>query len=158
MGSKRIIYAAYGSNMNIEQMKKRCPKAQLIGTGTLKGYHLTFRGKKHGVANIEKNKNGQVPIVLWEITRSCEGSLDFYEGFPTLYVKKWISVNTEKGEFEAMAYVMTDGYEVLTAIPYVGYCKIIEQGYEQNGIEKEPLYEALQNTYREVTENRIKTI
>jgi len=27
------IYAAYGSNMHLEQMKKRCPKAKVIGKG-----------------------------------------------------------------------------------------------------------------------------
>ena len=36
MSMSTKIYAAYGSNMNIEQMSKRCPKAILLGTGKLK--------------------------------------------------------------------------------------------------------------------------
>jgi len=48
------IYAAYGSNMNLKQMKKRCPKAKVIGKGELHDYKLTFRGKQTGVANVER--------------------------------------------------------------------------------------------------------
>ena len=33
-----MIYAAYGSNMNIEQMKYRCPESKIIGNGKLQGW------------------------------------------------------------------------------------------------------------------------
>ena len=39
---KRKIYGAYGSNMNLEQMAHRCPKAKVIGSGILQDYKLTF--------------------------------------------------------------------------------------------------------------------
>ena len=29
------LYVAYGSNLNKEQMKDRCPGAEFVGTGTL---------------------------------------------------------------------------------------------------------------------------
>lgn len=41
---KRRLYAAYGSNMNIEQMARRCPTARVVGKGVIKGYELVFRG------------------------------------------------------------------------------------------------------------------
>jgi len=72
------IYAAYGSNMHLEQMKKRCPKAKVIGKGELLGYKLTFRGGQAGVANVERSNRKHVPIVLWSITKECELALDRY--------------------------------------------------------------------------------
>lgn len=59
------LYAAYGSNMNLAQMAKRCPQAKAAGTGMLNNYRLTFRGTNNGVANIEKCNGRSVPIVLW---------------------------------------------------------------------------------------------
>ena len=51
-----MLYFAYGSNLNHERMKKRCKDSHFIKSIHLKRYSLTFRSK-HGVADIEKNKN-----------------------------------------------------------------------------------------------------
>ena len=40
-------YIAYGSNLNLEQMARRCPTAKMIGSTTLKNYRLMFRGGSH---------------------------------------------------------------------------------------------------------------
>ena len=47
------LYAAYGSNLNKEQMQKRCPKSKPFGAMVLDKFRLTFKG----VADIEKTKN-----------------------------------------------------------------------------------------------------
>ncbi len=39
-----MYYVAYGSNMNVDQMKVRCPEAKAVGTTFLEGYRLLFRG------------------------------------------------------------------------------------------------------------------
>nr|WP_307989842.1 gamma-glutamylcyclotransferase family protein [uncultured Niameybacter sp.] len=132
------IYAAYGSNMNLEQMGYRCPQARVIGTGTLKGYRLTFRGATRGVANIEPCIEGEVPIVLWEITEECEEALDRYEGYPHLYIKE----NVQIGKHQAMAYVMNEQYWHMPALPSGTYLNTIVQGYTDNGIDLEPLKQA----------------
>ena len=41
-------YIAYGSNLNVGQMKYRCPKAKIVGTAELKNNTLYFRGSKTG--------------------------------------------------------------------------------------------------------------
>jgi gamma-glutamylcyclotransferase (GGCT)/AIG2-like uncharacterized protein YtfP len=140
------IYAAYGSNMNLAQMKMRCPKAKVIGNGELAGYKLTFRGRNNGVANVERDPAGCVPIVLWTITGECERALDRYEGYPTLYKKEIVRVTTATGEQEAMLYVMAKQYESMPALPIGHYFEIIRQGYEDNGIDVLPLQEALLKT------------
>lgn len=155
---KTKIYAAYGSNMNIEQMTMRCPNAKLIGTGVLKGYRLTFRGlSRSGVANIERHKDGEVSIVLWEITPQCEESLDHYEGYPGFYIKKDIEVVLEdKSKVKAMVYVMTKGYESYPAEPSKRYLDIILNGYRVNKIPIEPLTEAVTAVLEEVVEKENK--
>ena len=38
------LYIAYGSNLNLKQMKYRCPTAKLIGKGVVENYGLQFKG------------------------------------------------------------------------------------------------------------------
>ncbi len=146
------IYGAYGSNMNFEQMRRRCPNARVIGTGELLNYRLTFRGINTGVANIEKMQGITVPIVLWEITPECEKALDIYEGYPKLYVKKEVEVETEGGNIQAMVYVMAEQYENHPAQPSKYYLNVIWKGYRDNKILLRTLREAVAENNREVTE------
>ena len=37
-----IKYFAYGSNLDLPQMKRRCPSSKLISKGSLSDYRLTF--------------------------------------------------------------------------------------------------------------------
>ena len=69
---------AYGSNLNLGQMKYRCPKARQLGSFYLPNYQLVFRG----VADIEPTKDSDslLPIGIWQITEECEATLDIYEG------------------------------------------------------------------------------
>ena len=41
-------YIAYGSNLNVRQMRMRCPSARIIGTSKLNDYELLFKGSKTG--------------------------------------------------------------------------------------------------------------
>ena len=41
-------YIAYGSNLNVRQMRMRCPHATILGTANLKGWELLFKGSKTG--------------------------------------------------------------------------------------------------------------
>ena len=76
-----VYYGAFGSNLNKEQMKKRCPNAIPIDIATLKNYMLCFRS----VADVIPFKGKNVPLGLYKITNKCEKSLDYYESFPKLY-------------------------------------------------------------------------
>lgn len=37
-----MLYISYGSNMNIEQMSRRCPHTKVVGNGKLYGWKLVF--------------------------------------------------------------------------------------------------------------------
>lgn len=81
-------YIAYGSNLNLEQMKMRCPDSKLLGIGTIRDYGLLFRGSpKSAVATIEPLAGSRVPVGIFEISDWDEKYLDRYEGYPHLYYK-----------------------------------------------------------------------
>ena len=66
-----MLYFAYGSNLNLFQMKRRCKDSVFIKKYELKGYRLNFRSKYRS-ADIEKSKNSLVPGALFEISKSDE--------------------------------------------------------------------------------------
>ena len=41
-------YRAYGSNLDMERMGKRCPYAVVVGTTEIMGYRLLFKKSKTG--------------------------------------------------------------------------------------------------------------
>lgn len=152
---KTKIYGAYGSNTHIEQMAHRCPKAKVIGTGWISNCQLTFRGVNNGVANIEYHRGRKVPVLIWEITEDCENSLDRYEGYPSLYIKKDIEVNLENGDkVTAMVYVMTKQYEDCPAEPSRYYLDTIWNGYKQNKMPVSFLRQAVNETTDMITKRR----
>ncbi len=53
-------YIAYGSNLNVTQMRMRCPRATILGTATLKGWELLFKGSKTGSSS-PSNGTRKVP-------------------------------------------------------------------------------------------------
>jgi gamma-glutamylcyclotransferase (GGCT)/AIG2-like uncharacterized protein YtfP len=71
-----MLYFAYGSNLNIEQMAHRCPDARPVNLARLNDWRLVFRG----VLDIEQHKGSKVDGVLWNVTKNCLRSLDRYEG------------------------------------------------------------------------------
>ena len=87
-----MLYFAYGSNLNHQQMKNRCSGAKYIKKYILKSYKLCFSHKtKHSIyghANIVKNKKSKVYGALWNINKKDEKKLDWYEGVDYNYYQK----------------------------------------------------------------------
>lgn len=152
MKEKIKIYGAYGSNMSLEQMSHRCPKAKAVGVGILEDYKLTFRGRYKGVANIEPSKGKSVPIVLWEITEDCESALDLYEGYPNLYIKEEVQVKVKGKPKTAMVYIMASEYTNMVAAPTKYYFNVIAVGYSDNQVDLKPLQIAYSECLAELRE------
>lgn len=134
------LYVAYGSNLNLEQMARRCPKAKVVGIGNLKDYQLTFRR----VATIEPEKGAITPVGVWEITPADERALDIYEGYPSYYRKETVTVEMYDGtERQAMVYIMNSGAPMM---PPSSYYDTIEQGYNDVGLDLKYLKAALDDT------------
>ena len=140
---KEYLYGAYGSNLNLNQMVRRCPNAQPVGSVVLIGMQLAFRG----VADVEHKQGAQVALGLWKITQACEAQLDIYEGYPRLYGKDFIKIKglqESLGTNEVLIYTMnsTDIYP-----PASSYLQSISQGYKDFGLDTEGLYSAVKESY-----------
>ena len=73
-------YFAYGSNMNLEQMKYRCPAAEVVENVRLENYRLAFRGRApgNGVATVLPEK-GWSKSSLNTSKRECSSERQTYE-------------------------------------------------------------------------------
>ena len=146
MAELPTYYFAYGSNLNRADMLMRCPGAKPLTVAELAGWRLTFRG----VADIEPDASLSVPGALWRLTPEDLRSLDRYEGAPHLYERRSVTVETDTGPLEALAYVMTgDDY---LGLPSAWYFERIAQGYRDWGLSQDPLLEALVSTRAELAE------
>lgn len=134
------LYIAYGSNLNLPQMGRRCPTAKVVGTSEIKNYELLFRG----VATVEPKEGASVPILLWKIEALDEAALDRYEGWPHLYRKEMMDVELEGKSVSAMVYVMNDVR--FLGMPSESYYKVIEEGYQTAGFDTAVLGHALERT------------
>jgi len=136
------LYFAYGSNMNNNQMRWRCPKATNLGPACLPGWTLCER--LH--ADIDEDPEDAVHGVLWEITPECLAALDLYEGVPTYYIKQWVDVISDMwhAPIPAIVYVMSARSKKHRGIyrydpEYALGCAV---GAEQNEVPVHPLYMA----------------
>lgn len=146
----RKYYLAYGSNLDVNQMLRRCPDAIQIGSAVVKDYELLFRGnaRHFGVATIESRKGESVPVGIWSISERDEQALDWYEGWPRLYEKRTFCVTVRGKTISAMAYIMMPGHKI--APPSAGYLDTIAQGYEDFGFDVGPLMLAAEEAERSV--------
>jgi len=118
-----MLYFAYGSNLNLFQMKRRCKDSVFLKKYELKGYRLNFRSK-YRAADIEKSKNSIVPGALFEISKSDEKKLDVYEDYPILYKKLYFSYYNKR----VMTYIMVNKTEF--RYPTERYLNVVKQGYK----------------------------
>ena len=148
-------YLAYGSNLNVYQMRRRCPNARVVGTAVLKDYELLFKGSKTGsYLTVEKKKGSIVPLGVWEVNEDDEFYLDRYEGYPTFYYKKEIEIDVtgiitgKVRRRNAFIYIMHEERSI--GIPSTQYVETCIEGYDNFGFPIRPLIEACMKSYTEV--------
>lgn len=131
--SARYLYFAYGSNLNIGQMLKRCPTAVPMGAAELPGWALRFRY----YLDVDETDAGAVQGGLWACGRADVLELDHYEGCPRLYVRRPVFVTFYGRKIEAFVYTMTTTRKLQTGIeaPSPDYLRICAKGYEQFGLD-----------------------
>ena len=143
---KKKYYLAYGSNLNIRQMRYRCPGAKPIGITMIPDYELLYKGSKTGAyLTIEPKKNSIVPIAVWEVTADDEKRLDAYEGCPTFYYKKAVRLpvklaNGKTKKLDAFVYIMHE--ERKLGCPSESYMERCREGYRDFGFDTSFLDEA----------------
>ena len=148
-------YVAYGSNLNVAQMRYRCPNAKVIGTAWLEDYQLLFKGSKTGsYLTVEPKKGSRVPLGVWEVDERDELRLDRYEGYPDFYYKKELRLKikgivTDKvRERDCFIYIMHEDRPL--GLPSTGYISVCSEGYRNFRFEQLHLMKACAESYKEV--------
>jgi len=131
-----MLYFAYGSNLHLFQMKRRCKDSIFLKRINLKNFKLTFRSK-YRAADIEPSEKSIVPGGLFEISKSDERKLDVYEDYPTLYKKYYFYYNGKK----IMTYTMVKKSPF--RFPTERYLNVVKKGYKDCNLDTKYLIRAL---------------
>ena len=135
-------YVAYGSNLNMVQMKRRCPTATVVGVTVLNDYQLLFKVSKSGAyLTVEKCIGKKVPVVIWRVSHEDELMLDWYEGCPKYYYKTTKKFNLKGKTIKAFVYIMHEEREL--GVPSDYYVETCAEGYNSFGFDIKFLLNAL---------------
>ncbi len=129
------LYAAYGSNLDAEQMRQRCPHSPSRGPGWLEDWRLTFGGEDLGwegaLATVVEEPGSRVFVMVYDVSSQDEAALDRWESYETgLYNKIRVRVQTLDGEALTWLYVL-DGYE--GGLPSARYLGVMADAAEAAG-------------------------
>ena len=115
-----MLYFAYGSNMDPQQMKRRCPSSRFESVAKLSNYELAFtlrsQRRRCGVANVLPSKGNNVYGVLYRINGIRDWKvLDAAEGFRPRYKRGNRYIRTERREQKLSGFPV-----IVSAFIYIG--------------------------------------
>jgi hypothetical protein len=139
-GAQVALYAAYGGNLDPDQMRERCPHSPVQSVGWLKGWRLTFGGEDLGwdgpLATVVQDGDADAAtyVMLYDISELDEKVLDEWEGAGTsrseIYDKLRVRVSTLEGDVLAWTYVLV-AYE--GGVPSCSYLSLLVEAAEKAG-------------------------
>jgi phage replication-related protein YjqB (UPF0714/DUF867 family) len=116
-------YFAYGSNLCVAQMARRCPGATNPRPATLDDHDWLIN--QRGVATVERFAGTHVHGVVWDLSDCDLATLDRAEGVPVRYRRDRLTVATPDGLSDAWVYI---DHRVETGAPRPGYLERIING------------------------------
>ncbi len=126
----RILYFGYGANMPLDSMADRCPGAIPVDQATLEDYDLVFKL----YADVIPSLGHRVEGAVYALTDAHVARLDRFEGYPSLYGRKAVTVTLRCGEHvQAMVYFMIQGR---AGRPFAVYRDCLIEGCRDWGIEE----------------------
>jgi hypothetical protein len=97
------LYFAYGANMDVEAMTRRCPRSKPLGLARLMRHRLAVM--REGWLTATRDAKANVEGVLWTIALADVGALDRFEGLGEgLTVKAAQPVVVADGAKRALIY------------------------------------------------------
>ena len=97
------LYFAYGSNMDVGAMARRCPRSKALGLARLERHRLAVM--REGWLTAVRDSHGAIHGVLWELALSDIASLDRHEDLSKgLYTKETQPVIAGRGPKRAIVY------------------------------------------------------
>ncbi len=122
-------YFAYGSNLCVTQMARRCPDAANPRPATLADHDWLIN--QRGVATVEPFSGAQVHGVVWDVSDRDLATLDSAEGVPVRYRRDRLTVSTGDGLAHAWVYL---DHRVETGAPRPGYLERVIDGALHHGL------------------------
>jgi phage replication-related protein YjqB (UPF0714/DUF867 family) len=129
MQARRHLYFAYGSNLCVTQMARRCPDAIDPRPAVLSDHDWLIN--QRGVATVEPFAGNQVHGVLWQLSDRDLTTLDSAEGVPERYRRDELTVHTDDGPSPAWVYI---DHRVTPGPPRPGYLPTIIDGAVHHGL------------------------
>ena len=114
-------------------MKRRCPSSELISTGSLPNYRLTFNkfssGWSGGVADVIQDQDSKVWGLVFKISDTDLERLDRYEGYhkdqTSLYERCKAIIDTPNGQiYDVWVYTVVEKQKFVQ--PTSEYLQIIK--------------------------------
>ncbi len=128
------LYFAFGSNLSIEQMHRRCPSSVARAPAVVRGYRIGFAGYSHGwrggVATMHDDATRSMPGLLYSLEQKCLDALDRLEGHPHCYRRTRVIVEVSPQE-RALAWTYRKADDDVR--PSDRYLRIISEGYTMLG-------------------------
>ncbi len=130
-----IPYFAYGSNMHLEQMAKRCPGARLLHLVAKRGWRFVINDR--GYVTAVDDSSAQTLGCLWELSEEHWEALDRYEGVSSgfYYRVNCQVVRLDSGDsLDAVAYRASSE---TPGTPTIEYADTVFDGARQIGLPEE---------------------
>jgi gamma-glutamylcyclotransferase (GGCT)/AIG2-like uncharacterized protein YtfP len=145
------LYFAYGSNMDVAAMARRCPRSKPIGPAWLERHRLAVM--REGWLTAVRAPQSAVHGVLWALAFGDVPALDRYEGLG-LYAKVVQPVIAPGGAKRALVYF---GANSGPGVPNPGYMAEILAAARAWGLPAEGIaaLDALQQTGRPAAGRRV---
>ncbi len=97
------LYFAYGSNMDVSAMARRCPRSKALGLARLERHRL--QAMREGWLTAVRDSRSAVHGVLWNLALADVAALDRYEGVGQgLYGKRIQPVVAQRAPRQAIVY------------------------------------------------------
>ena len=141
---------AYGSNLHLSQMKRRCPSARPVALVALENHRLAFVGHSSrwggAVATAFPSDGKLVAGVVYDINLADLRVLDACEGAPRVYQREPVMVRSLRTNrlIEADCYFLDRTF----GVPSIEYVSIIRRGYTRWGFDGKWLKNAVRYSKR----------
>jgi gamma-glutamylcyclotransferase len=140
-----MFYFAFGSNLDRQQMKRRCPESKLVAPATLPNHALGFTGYSWAwggaVATVAEKRGAETEGLLYKLTDDDLRALDSFEGHPNVYRRVRKYVRGADGR-RVRAYVYIRPLDEPDD-PSEEYLRVIMRAYMKHGFSMRSLKRAL---------------
>jgi gamma-glutamylcyclotransferase (GGCT)/AIG2-like uncharacterized protein YtfP len=135
--TRQQLYFAYGSNMDVAQMRSRVPGSRLLGAAYLSEHAFLFSGYSQtwggAVANVTPKLRSRVFGVVYELPAGGLARLDGFEGYPAHYQRKQATVRFANGRGRFVAELYYKRVLAAAAPPSPEYVKTLLAAIKRHG-------------------------